>query len=100
MEEALLVAQVRARSERRPLDGARRGESTHRTNWVWTKGHTTHDDNNRCDWLAQNAAATQTSSWPDGRRHAPLQFNPGAPYVPPRPQADLFGEVDDEADDE
>ncbi|MCP5111627.1 MAG: ribonuclease HI, partial [bacterium] len=37
----------------------------HKTNWIWTKGHAGHDDNNRCDWLAQNAARTQVSSWPD-----------------------------------
>jgi ribonuclease HI len=73
--------------------------AAHRTNWIWTKGHACHDDNNRCDWLAQNAAATQTSSWPDGRRHATLRFDLGAAYVPPKPQADLFG-ADDEDDDE
>jgi len=35
----------------------------HRTKWVWTKGHATHEDNNRCDELARTAAAGQ-----DGRR--------------------------------
>ena len=24
----------------------------HKTNWIWTKGHAIHQDNNRCDWLA------------------------------------------------
>ncbi len=31
----------------------------HRTAWVWTKGHATHADNNRCDELARAAAAAQ-----------------------------------------
>jgi ribonuclease HI len=26
--------------------------SRHKTNWVWTKGHANHADNNRCDELA------------------------------------------------
>lgn len=30
--------------------------SRHRTEWVWTKGHASHEDNNRCDELAQAAA--------------------------------------------
>lgn len=29
----------------------------HRTRWVWTKGHASHEDNNRCDDLARAAAA-------------------------------------------
>lgn len=29
----------------------------HKTRWVWTKGHATNDDNNRCDELARAAAA-------------------------------------------
>ena len=28
----------------------------HHVQWVWTKGHATHADNNRCDELAQLAA--------------------------------------------
>lgn len=28
----------------------------HKTSWVWTKGHASHEDNNRCDELAQAAA--------------------------------------------
>lgn len=28
----------------------------HITTWSWTKGHATHEDNNRCDELAQAAA--------------------------------------------
>ena len=29
----------------------------HRTTWLWTKGHDSHQDNNRCDRLAQEARA-------------------------------------------
>ena len=31
----------------------------HTTSWAWTKGHADHDDNNRCDELAQAAARGQ-----------------------------------------
>ena len=31
----------------------------HKVRWTWTKGHATHDDNNRCDELAQRAAREQ-----------------------------------------
>jgi ribonuclease HI len=31
----------------------------HRTQWLWTKGHASHEDNNRCDELAQRAAREQ-----------------------------------------
>ncbi|MFY9724651.1 MAG: ribonuclease HI [Bryobacteraceae bacterium] len=34
----------------------------HRTTWVWTKGHASHADNNRCDELANCAAREQSSS--------------------------------------
>ncbi|SPF36268.1 ribonuclease HI, degrades RNA of DNA-RNA hybrids (modular protein) [Candidatus Sulfopaludibacter sp. SbA4] len=68
----------------------------HRTTWLWTKGHADHEDNNRCDCLAQNAARTQTSSFADGVPHAPLRRALGADYVPPRPQASLFDEADAE----
>ena len=34
----------------------------HRTNWVWTKGHASHEDNNRCDELATMAARDQIQS--------------------------------------
>lgn len=34
----------------------------HKTDWVWTKGHANHADNNRCDELARLAAETQSSS--------------------------------------
>ena len=76
--------------------------ASHRTTWVWTKGHADHDDNNRCDWLAQTAARTQTSSWPD-RPHHPLRLNLGPAYIPPRPQGSLFDDLaaaedDDESD--
>lgn len=30
--------------------------SKHKTNWSWTKGHADHEDNNRCDQLATEAA--------------------------------------------
>lgn len=79
--------------------------SLHETTWVWTRGHAGHEDNTRCDWLAQNAAATQRSSWADGRPHATLRLDLGADYVPPKPQAGLFEDVepggeDDEDDEE
>ena len=34
----------------------------HKTNWVWTKGHASHADNNRCDELATRAAREQKRS--------------------------------------
>ncbi|HZU24419.1 MAG TPA: ribonuclease HI [Bryobacteraceae bacterium] len=34
----------------------------HKTVWTWTKGHASHEDNNRADELATMAARTQTSS--------------------------------------
>ena len=74
--------------------------SIHKTNWIWTKGHASHQDNNRCDWLAQNAARTQTSSWPDGRRHGPLRLDLGRDYVAPKPQASLFDDDDPEDGEE
>jgi ribonuclease HI len=33
----------------------------HRTEWVWTRGHASHEDNNRADELAQLAARRQIS---------------------------------------
>ena len=36
--------------------------SRHRTTWSWTKGHSSHADNNRCDELATAAARSQTRS--------------------------------------
>src|ERR1700722_15070819 len=32
---------------------------THKADWIWTQSHANHEDNNRCDWLARNAASTQ-----------------------------------------
>ena len=32
----------------------------HKVRWTWTKGHASHDDNNRCDELATRAAREQT----------------------------------------
>ena len=34
----------------------------HTIRWSWTKGHASHQDNNRCDELAQMAAREQTAS--------------------------------------
>jgi len=34
----------------------------HHVQWVWTKGHASHADNNRCDELAQMAAREQRAS--------------------------------------
>jgi ribonuclease HI len=34
----------------------------HETKWKWTKGHASHEDNNRCDELASRAAREQISS--------------------------------------
>jgi ribonuclease HI len=36
--------------------------SGHQAVWVWTKGHASHEDNNRCDELAQRAAREQLAS--------------------------------------
>lgn len=38
-----------------------RAVSSHQTEWVWTKGHASHEDNNRADELASEAASKQTS---------------------------------------
>jgi len=34
----------------------------HKLKWEWTKGHASHEDNNRCDELASQAARDQISS--------------------------------------
>lgn len=36
--------------------------STHKINWTWTRGHSSHADNIRCDELATSAAREQISS--------------------------------------
>jgi ribonuclease HI len=36
--------------------------ATHKVKWEWTKGHASHEDNNRCDELASEAARAQISS--------------------------------------
>jgi ribonuclease HI len=36
--------------------------SRHKTEWVWTKGHANHTDNNRCDELATKAAREQCAA--------------------------------------
>jgi ribonuclease HI len=36
--------------------------AAHKTRWTWTKGHASHDDNNRADELAAQAAAGQIFS--------------------------------------
>jgi ribonuclease HI len=33
----------------------------HKTTWSWTKGHASHEDNNRCDEVATMAAREQSS---------------------------------------
>ena len=38
-----------------------RENGRHRTRWSWTKGHASHNDNNRCDELASAAAIDQSS---------------------------------------
>jgi ribonuclease HI len=34
----------------------------HKIDWQWTKGHADHEDNNRCDELAQRAAREQSTN--------------------------------------
>lgn len=34
----------------------------HKMQWEWTKGHADHEDNNRCDELAQRAAREQCTN--------------------------------------
>ena len=36
--------------------------SRHQTTWTWTKGHASHEDNNRADELATMAATEQSQS--------------------------------------
>ena len=36
--------------------------TSHRAVWEWTKGHASHEDNNRCDELANEAARGQICS--------------------------------------
>jgi ribonuclease HI len=38
--------------------------SRHRTTWVWTRGHASHEENNRADELATMAAREQRASPP------------------------------------
>lgn len=38
--------------------------NAHEVQWKWTKGHASHEDNNRCDELASRAAEEQISSEP------------------------------------
>ena len=38
--------------------------NAHETHWKWTKGHASHEDNNRCDELASLASEEQISSEP------------------------------------
>ena len=42
--------------------------NTHEAQWKWTKGHASHEDNNRCDELATRAALEQISSEPSPKR--------------------------------
>jgi ribonuclease HI len=41
---------------------------SHQIQWKWTKGHASHEDNNRCDELASEAAREQISSEPKPHR--------------------------------
>lgn len=41
--------------------------NTHKIVWTWTKGHASHEDNNRCDELASEAAVMQLNSEPDSQ---------------------------------
>jgi len=43
----------------------------HQVRWTWVKGHADHDDNNRCDELARDAAMTQGRG-PVGGSGAPV----------------------------
>ena len=36
--------------------------SRHKVKWTWTRGHASHEDNNRCDELATRAAREQSFS--------------------------------------
>jgi ribonuclease HI len=72
----------------------------HKTTWLWTKGHSGHLDNDRCDWLAQTAARTQTSAFPGGEPFAPLRRNLGRDWIPPNPQGNLFDLGSEEEEDE
>ena len=36
--------------------------NSHQATWTWTKGHALHEDNNRCDELANQAAREQIES--------------------------------------
>jgi ribonuclease HI len=36
--------------------------SRHKSHWIWTRGHASHADNNRCDELATRAARLQKAS--------------------------------------
>jgi ribonuclease HI len=55
------------RSDKKPVlnvdlwQGLDEEVSRHKTNWVWTKGHASHSDNNRADELANLAAREQRS---------------------------------------
>lgn len=44
--------------------------SKHKTQWKWTKGHSSHEDNNRCDELATRAAREQITSEPTAKKLA------------------------------
>ncbi len=50
-----------AREEPGPLGGTRAQVRRHKTRWTWTKGHASHEDNNRADELAARAAREQSS---------------------------------------
>jgi ribonuclease HI len=62
--------------------------AVHETTWI---RQTAHEESNRCESLARNAALRQTSSWPDNRPHERLPLSLGRSYVHPKPKAiDVF----------
>ncbi len=48
--------------------------SQHKTQWTWTKGHSSHEDNNRCDELATRAAREQIASEPIPKKPSPKKL--------------------------
>jgi len=70
----------------------------HKTTWVWTRGHAGHEDNTRCDWLAQNAATTQRSCGEDGGPQRTCAPGPVCGLRAAQPQGSLFDDVDADGD--
>ena len=53
--------------------------SEHKVQWVWVKGHADHDDNNRCDRLAREAAGLGSPS--GGKAKASKRKTRGTPDI-------------------